>query len=274
MSNTTEILSYIKSLANTELNDSSLKDIRKKIRNTYDKIRDPKLYLALVGEFSSGKSTFINALLGFRLLKEAVMPTTACATYIESGGSVLTIDVVFFDGGKFHSTSNDFSSVSYYLSTKYKKNYTSLQDIIEDVTSDQMIARTVKDLHITIPNAKIPENIVLIDTPGFNPGAVMVENHYEITKHVVENVADAALILTSQEQAMSATLINFLNETLHRCLHRCLFVITMMDRLPYEHRASTIQYVHNRIVSDLNIQAPQLYAESAVTTLPGKALCA
>lgn len=254
----------------SRLSDSSQQNINVKINNTRKKMGDPKLYLALVGEFSSGKSTFINALLGFRLLKEAVMPTTACATYIKSGGDILTVDVVFFDGEKFQSTSTDFNSLAYYLFSKYKRDYPSLLRVIEDITSYQMIAKTVKYLQITIPNAKIPKDIVLIDTPGFNPGADSVDNHYEITKYVVENVADAALVLTPQEQAMSATLIRFLNETLHRCLHRCSFVITKMDNQLPENRLDIIQYVRQRIVDSLNISSPHLYAESAITTLPVK----
>lgn len=254
----------------SQLSDSSTYDINVKINDIRRKMRDPKLYLALVGEFSSGKSTFINALLGFRLLKEAVMPTTACATYIKSGGDVLTIDVAFFDGEKFHSTSADFNAISDYLFSKYKRGYISLQKIIEDITSYQTIAKTVKELQITIPNAKIPKNIVLIDTPGFNPGADSVDNHYEITKYVVENVADAALVLTPQEQAMSATLIRFLNETLHRFLHRCSFVITKMDNQLPENRFDIIQYARQQIVTNLNIASPHLYAESAITMLPVK----
>lgn len=270
MSNTADILSYVESLANSQLDGSSLRAIDSKIGSTHRKMRDSKLYLALVGEFSSGKSTFINALLGFRLLKEAVMPTTASATYIQSGGKTLTVDAVFFDGKKFHSTSDDFGAVADYLHSKYKRNHTSLHGVIEDLTSDHTIARSVKDLRITIPNAKIPDNIVLIDTPGFNPGTASADNHYEITRYVVENVADAALVLTPQEQAMSATLIRFLNETLKRCLHRCVFVVTKVDNLPSGHRSSVMQYVQKRIVDDLNVPAPQLYAESAITMLPVK----
>ena len=47
------------------------------------KDKESVLYVAVAGEFNSGKSTFINALLRERLLKEAVMPTTAAATYIK-----------------------------------------------------------------------------------------------------------------------------------------------------------------------------------------------
>lgn len=270
MNNTIEILAYIESIANSQLSGSALLDINNKIKHTRTKMCDSKLYLALVGEFSSGKSTFINALIGFRLLKEAVMPTTACATYIQSGGAVLAVNVTFFDNKKFIVTSDNYRTLAEYLMQRFYKSFSSLQEIIETITSDQVVAKTVKNLYLTIPNAKIPKNIVLIDTPGFNPGAVSIDNHYEITKYVVEQVADAALILTPQEQAMSATLSRFLNETLSRCLHRCLFVITKMDNLPIEHRTSTIAYTRQRIISDLNVSTPNLYAESAITMLPVK----
>lgn len=264
------ILRCIEINAQQHLKGDVLREITSKIERCRSKMDDEKLYLALVGEFSSGKSTFINALLGFRLLKEAVMPTTACATYIQSKGKILTINVSFFDGCKFKASSNDFKGVASYLESTYKVVRTSLLEIIEDLTSDQKIARTVKELEIFVPNANIPRNVVLIDTPGFNPGAVSVDNHYEITKHVVEEIADAALILTPQEQAMSATLLRFLQETLHRCLHRCYFVITKMDNSDPAHRTDIVDFARQRIITDLNVLNPKLYAESAITVLPVK----
>lgn len=270
MNDLKEILRCIEINAQQHLKGDVLREITSKIERCRSKMDDEKLYLALVGEFSSGKSTFINALLGFRLLKEAVMPTTACATYIQSKGKILTINVSFFDGCKFKASSNDFKGVASYLESTYKVVRTSLLEIIEDLTSDQKIARTVKELEIFVPNANIPRNVVLIDTPGFNPGAVSVDNHYEITKHVVEEIADAALILTPQEQAMSATLLRFLQETLHRCLHRCYFVITKMDNSDPAHRTDIVDFARQRIITDLNVTNPRLYAESAITMLPVK----
>lgn len=270
MNDLKEILRCIEINAQQHLKGDVLREITSKIERCRSKMDDEKLYLALVGEFSSGKSTFINALLGFRLLKEAVMPTTACATYIQSKGKILTINVSFFDGCKFKASSNDFKGVASYLESTYKVVHTSLLEIIEDLTSDQKIARTVKELEIFVPNANIPRNVVLIDTPGFNPGAVSVDNHYEITKHVVEEIADAALILAPQEQAMSATLLRFLQETLHRCLHRCYFVITKMDNSDPAHRTDIVDFARQRIITDLNVTNPRLYAESAITMLPVK----
>lgn len=77
------------SLSKIDLIISSYISGKKKeaLLDEYDKlsniIADTKFYLAIVGEFSSGKSTFINALLRKRLLKEAVKPTTVAATFIE-----------------------------------------------------------------------------------------------------------------------------------------------------------------------------------------------
>ena len=268
MSNTAQIADYLASVADSYLSGEALADIAARLGRVRAKMGDPKLYLALVGEFSSGKSTFINALIGFRLLKEDVMPTTACATYIRSGGRRLTVDAAFFNGRRFTATADNWHELARYVSRTSGLPCDSLQKVIEALTSDHVVARTVKDLRLTIPNAKIPGHIVLIDTPGFNPGADDVSNHYEITRHVVEHVADAALILTPQEQAMSASLSRFLNETLRRCLHRCFFVVTKMDNLPPEQRQTVIDYARQRIRLDLGVDSPRLYAESAITMLP------
>lgn len=55
---------------------------------------DPNLYLAVIGEFSSGKSTLINALLKDELLKTSALVTTAAATRIRHGDG-LAVQVTF-----------------------------------------------------------------------------------------------------------------------------------------------------------------------------------
>ena len=113
--------------------------------------------------------------------------------------------------------------------------------------------------------------LIAYDTPGFNPGSSSFENHQEITKDIVENVADAAIILTSQEQAMSATLSRFLNSNLKRCLHRCTYVVTKLDTLEdISDRNEVLDYVRQRISKDLSVNNPQLFGLSAVTMLPVK----
>ena len=266
----THIFPYLEAVVEGQLSSNDALDIKPKLDNLRSKIGDKRLYLAVVGEFSSGKSTFINALLGFRLLKDAVMPTTACATYIQNAGTALSLNVQFFDGNKFQATEHNISSVATYLRRTHHIETHSMQEVVDVLTSHNKVARLVKSLSINVPNAKIPQNIVIIDTPGFNPGSASTDNHYEITQHVVEHVADAALILTPCEQAMSATLIRFLREKLHRCLHRCIYIVTRFDTMDEWSRNGVEEYARNRIISDLGINNPRFYAESAITMLPVK----
>lgn len=69
--------------------------------NTINRLAKPFLYgnftLAVVGKMSSGKSTFINALVGQEILPTGHFQTTSAITYIEHGES-LEMTVVYADG--------------------------------------------------------------------------------------------------------------------------------------------------------------------------------
>jgi ribosome biogenesis GTPase A len=56
-----------------------IESMRQSIRQLDD------LFLVIVGEFNAGKSAFINALLGQKLLKEGVTPTTSQVTILRYG---------------------------------------------------------------------------------------------------------------------------------------------------------------------------------------------
>lgn len=268
MLNLATTLEYLRSVTTAHLGKTDSQEVESRIEAIEAKRRDCKLYLAVIGEFSSGKSTFINALLGFRLLKEAVTPTTACATYIESHAPKLSLAVSFFDGDEFDAEEKKVAPLADYLRSRHNVSCRDLPEIVTALTSHQEVARTVAKLHIRVPGEAIPRNIVIIDTPGFNPGSSTADNHQEITREVVENIADAAIILTSQEQAMSATLSRFLNENLARCLHRCTYVVTKCD-IPDEATCREIlDYAARRVTRDLRVENPRLYGVSAVTMLP------
>lgn len=49
------------------------------------KVKENKFNLVVLGQFKRGKTTFVNALLGERLLPSAVLPLTSIVTLIEYG---------------------------------------------------------------------------------------------------------------------------------------------------------------------------------------------
>lgn len=246
------------------------------------KSKSSQLHLAVVGEFSSGKSTFINAILRKRLLKEAVMPTTASATNISKSkpttiwqklflNSKTNLRVSFICGKQFSVSENNVDILREYLMNNYGYSFDGIYDIISALTSEQSIARDVRVLDIYIKNEYLPDSITIIDTPGFNPGEESVENHLEITKEVVEKTADLAIVLMPASQAMSNTLKNFLLGNLRRYLHRCIFVITKMDEIEVSEREQLMNYVQDNL-SSIGVSKPLVFAISAWTMLPVKSI--
>lgn len=227
----------------------------KRIRQRYN---DPNLYLAVVGEFSSGKSTFINALLRDELLKTSNLVTTAAATRI-SHGSELEVEVGFKDTRKpkikIDSKNKNISVV--WLPGVKEIN---IRKFIELVTSSEEVTKHIQDVAITHPS--LADDIVIIDTPGFNPGSNA--EHKKITLQVVENEADAAVITISSQKPLTDHLIQFLESTLRPYLHRCVFVVTRMDDIrEIDQQSGIIEYIRERLKTELGIEQPTIFSSAA-----------
>lgn len=273
--------SELKRIIKNALVDDERENFLKDIDGLLKKSKSKDINIAVIGEFNSGKSTFINALLRERILKEAGRPTTAAATYITRSrphnlfqyifGTKSYVTVGFDDGQSFVFNTGNYSLCSEYIQQVYNIETNSLNDIINVVTAEQQVAKHVVKLHIELKTKGLPKNIVIIDTPGFNPGEINFDNHLKITEDVVVKVADMAIILMPSTQPMSATLVDFLETNIHRYIHRCVFIITKIDLIPEYERESVYEYVRNQ-VRQLGVQTPRVYGISARTMLPVKNL--
>ena len=271
--------SELKRIIKSALVDDERENFLKDIESLSKKSKSKDINIAVIGEFNSGKSTFINALLRERILKEAGRPTTAAATYITRSrphnllqyifGTKSYVTVAFDDGQSFTFNTSNYARCSEYIQQSYNIQTNSLNDIINVVTAEQQVAKHVVKLHVELKTKGLPKNIVIIDTPGFNPGEINFDNHLKITEDVVAKVADMAIILMPSTQPMSATLVDFLETNIHRYIHRCVFIITKIDLIPEYERESVYEYVRNQ-VRQLGVQSPRVYGISARTMLPVK----
>lgn len=271
--------SELKRIIKSALVDDERENFLKDIESLSKKSKSKDINIAVIGEFNSGKSTFINALLRERILKEAGRPTTAAATYITRSrphnllqyifGTKSYVTVAFDDGQSFTFNTSNYARCSEYIQQSYNIQTNSLNDIINVVTAEQQVAKHVVKLHVELKTKGLPKNIVIIDTPGFNPGEINFDNHLKITEDVVAKVADMAIILMPSTHPMSATLVDFLETNIHRYIHRCVFIITKIDLIPEYERESVYEYVRNQ-VRQLGVQSPRIYGISARTMLPVK----
>lgn len=249
-------------------------DLINRIELIEKRANDPLLYLAVVGEFNSGKSTFINAMLRQRLLKSARVATTASITHIKPGNKFV-VTANFVDGITIKAVKNDFRNLAEKL-RKVKPDLDSdlfdLNYLLDLMTSEKNIAEKIKSIDIEIPSDHLINNVSIIDTPGINAGAIGAEGHEKITQDVVDNIADAAIILVPSFSPMSNTLINFLDTQARHFLHRCIFVVTAMDKQDEIERHNIINFVKLKLEEKLNLSNPTVIQSSAITMIPVKTI--
>ena len=116
------------------------------------------------------------------------------------------------------------------------------------------------------------EDIVIIDTPGINAGTRRNESHAEVTKHVLEQSADSAVVLVPASSAMTDTLINFLLQNIKSFLHRSVFVLTAMDQLDPKDRPELVRMVKLKIGEKLGLSDALVLESSAITMIPVKTI--
>ena len=250
-----------KLIVRADISQSVKVDLQQSIERIKQRYSDPNLHLAVVGEFSSGKSTFINALLRDDLLKTSALVTTAIATHL-CYGSDLTVEVRL-QGAKTRVLRTQPQSKKITVrSLPGIKNLDNRQ-FIHALTSQNEIAQCITSLTITHPSSFLANQITIIDTPGTNANS----QHESITKQVLKSEADAAIIIIPANIPLSQTLINFLSGSLHPFLHRCIFVVTRMDQIREREQSRLLNNLRSRLVDQLGIEPPILYTCSAQVSL-------
>lgn len=119
------------------------------------RFEDEEFRIAVVGEFSSGKSTFINALIGQDVLQHAKKETTATITRLVNVSPQDTRcgkGNVRLRSGEIVEL-NDFTSLKEYTTT----------------ASDKLnVAAEVEQAELFVPLMKSTRPMVVVDTPGLN----------------------------------------------------------------------------------------------------------
>lgn len=119
-----------------------------------ERLKDNRFKLAVVGEFSSGKSTFLNCLLKQDLLKHGRTETTATLTEIEN--VINEEDAGFFD--------------VYYLNGKQEFHVplNELEDFTSTSSKKHKVASEVERVVIKSKIIDTEDEICFVDTPGLN----------------------------------------------------------------------------------------------------------
>ncbi len=217
-----------------------------------DKQKDKCLNLSVIGEFSTGKSSFINALLGENLLVSSVIQgTTVVNTIIEYYSNPI-LYVQKKDGTYDIETACNVDDLSCRLSS---------------VTTNPETAKAIKLVRVGLPSQLLAQGIRIIDTPGTNSTESW---HEDVTKEAIQNLSDLSIILTDAIHPLPQTLIDFVDENLSEVSAQCCVVVTYYDKLRKNERQDTLNYISRKLHSDLGIEDPNVFPYIAPAVLASK----
>lgn len=219
------------SYAQTKEFPDATKDIGFSLGNLRNEIFD----VVVCGEVKKGKSSFINAIIGERILPVDTKVATSQAFRIVNSNKQ-AFYLVFTDGTKQEVERDDLEN--YGSQVRIDKNG-------EPITFGKIV--DYMEVHTPIPF--LPQSVVLVDTPGL--GAIYA-NHATVTKRHLAK-ASAVIFILDPTNPITEPEISFLNEVTG-ITPNVLLVMTKQDNYDEE-------YINTQINRDVEILVEKGFKE-------------
>lgn len=177
-----------------------LQDIQKSLEGIKQRnsLPNAELIIPLVGEFSSGKTTLLNALTDSKKLETATKPTTATIYEIHFGSGKCEANVVTTDGVTVHV------------------------DDLSELKNDKLADAQVVTVFDT--STRVPSTTILVDTPGLSSPDI---KHKQVLVDFLPS-ADAILLVVDINQQITRSLTDFI-ETIKLSRRPIYIVLTKSD---------------------------------------------
>lgn len=216
-----KILHFI-SNSNCLLNRS---EYEKKLMSLKEWYQSKHFNIAVVGEFSAGKTHFINQLIGRELLLESAVPTTAVCTEIS-----------------FCNEHEKNDSFSIFRSSDGKETILSENEVITACGNDEYCLSHLLKCRLT--NADFYTNLKLYDTPGIDD---IVGKRAMIAYELMDRT-DAAVIVISALRPFGLCEKSFLsNYVINKKITRCAICLSYMDKLDDQSKCRVLNHVINEV---------------------------
>lgn len=203
-----ELLEYAK---NYYLQDENIEraNIFEKLANDVEK---GEFSIVVVGEFSAGKSTLLNALMGKRILPSYSNETTATVNFLRHKDKAINGEIgrVFYNNGNEKTIENiSVETIQKYVSTK-----------------GENVATEVNHLDLYLDSDFLKDGVTLVDSPGLNGVA---DGHREITEEQILK-SHASIFLFNSDHPGSKTDFEFLHD-LQSKVKTIIFVLNKIDEI-------------------------------------------
>lgn len=154
--------------------------------------------IVLVGEFSAGKSTFLNALMHKRILPSFTSETTATVNFLRH-----TSQSPNHEAGIVYYNDNRQQSIPELTLQALEKVVSTRGD-----TEDAKVAASVDHVDLFLESPLLQDGVMLVDSPGLNGVA---DHHREITERQIQ-ASHASIFMFSARQPGSRTDFAYLRD--------------------------------------------------------------
>lgn len=237
------------------LSDMILKSEKQMIHESIKDMLNDTFQLVVVGEFSRGKSTFINALLGEKILPSSPRPTTTVLNKIVYSSEP-------FIKLYFHSQNKPVEMIT---EEQFEKLVAPMEPIQGDIESEKEYEEEVKYVK-SVQYAEIGRNlsicengVEIIDTPGTNDLDPIRE---QITNTIIPR-SDAAILLLSATKILSESELSLLRDRLlANDIQKIFIVINFKDQLnSMEDQDKVMEFAYQNL-KDILLE-PKIYIVTA-----------
>lgn len=219
----------------------------------YSKFREFILYeqligrniVALGGGFSSGKSSFLNSLMGKQILPSEIDPSTSVPAYIVNGDSSSVYGVNVFDS-KINMKVKDIKSIAHGFGETVDEN--------DEICGDELIlGHILKSIFLSTP-LQTYKHVAFLDTPGYSKpdtATYSAKTDEKIARAQLNSSNYILWFVQIDDGTIKEKDINFIN-TLNKDIPK-LIIINKADKRPKE----DVQKMIEKVRSVLDIKGIQ-----------------
>ena len=213
--------------------------VERAIGELTNKLAGDRFYLTVVGQFSRGKSTLMNAILGKEYLPSGFVPTTSAITAVSYGSREKVV--------LRRSNSNLTSEIE-------------MRDLADFVTEriNPGNRERIEMAEVQVPVEILQRGFFLVDTPGL--GSAVRENTATTLNFLPS--ADAIVFVTSCDAPLTAGELGYLREC-RSSVRQLFLVVNKIDLVPEAEREQVLEFARAKAQEELQDTGVRLYAVSA-----------
>lgn len=236
-----EHISQMDKLLHEMTGSDELKQWQADVKKLRQELESKHFRVAVVGEFNRGKTTFVNALLGKKILPADYLPTTAAINRITYSDNPSAY-IVMKSGEKKSVLVEELAEYITKLSTATAENASQIQEAV-----------------LEYPSLFCRNGVDLIDTPGMNDE----DDMNQVTISRLKGI-DLAIVAVDASMPFSMTECVFTCQLLESPqICRIIIVVTKIDMIQEQEQQKLIDFMVDRVRENVMTRLTQTHDEDS-----------